>query len=279
MEEEKPGVERADWPTRAAGLIFLILGLATTAYYWVAMLLDARWFFGANPRVLEDILGSLGLSEEFFGEDPGMLILTGTMAGGHLLFLTFAVVRCAQRVPLMLCAGWGLAVGPGLAIHILMNLIGALNGLPGSVADWIRISIVLGLWAAFTLMGLATWLPTRQNGWGLMKGLAWVTGVCSVPGLLAVSMQMWSGNTFSYFGTGVLTSSIFGLFVLTLLALKASQGRYLRQLAALGLANGCAACGYDLTGTLAAGLPKCPECGREAMQVQLDRWKERGAGV
>jgi hypothetical protein len=121
---------------------------------------------------------------------------------------------------------------------------------------------------SWPVCGALLWYIVRRRR--RHSALAWLTGTMFLGGLMglvvAIPAHLIVRRRWPFGGAGPMLGIAFGIYVMLfalgpMLALLFLQPRYRREM--MERDSHCRACGYDLRGTLAAGVRSCPECGAE----------------
>jgi hypothetical protein len=266
---------------RLAGIGLFGVGATLQVMVWLsAAVIVSESYWGWDWALIEDLLASVGIP---VGEAHiEKLLRIGFISGmaAHLVFLMVAGVRLTHRLPILLCLGWAMAVGPGLMFCLMVNtgrVLARTGTSKGGLVLWAIAG--LGVWL-LPLAAFWAWGKREQTGWRLVRFQVWFLGACVLPGVVAVilavvSKEHWRGRfaqdvnfLMLFFSGAMFLMSLVGAGVL--FWLNGDKVDLISEIPTLE----CFKCGYDLRGSIAGGRRLCPECGKEMSPAQREEFEK-----
>jgi hypothetical protein len=248
-----------------AGGVMVVLGLSIQGIYLVMLMANSKGILWMKPAA-----GFLErwLIRQSFG--TFVVVVMGVGLLGHAAGMWVGGWRATGPVSWWARVGWWLLVGLPLSISIL-TLIHRVREALGKEPE----SLFLEVWVSVQVLCLALVCCSGSQGRRMMVWVLWFLALISAPVLLSEVVWLagmvrsepeawsiwWYRRGLFLFPTGALAVTVGALWVF--------RGRYerLRERELGGVA--CRGCGYDLTGTAAAGLEVCPECGRGVQGLKV----------
>jgi hypothetical protein len=239
----------------------------------VGVLLMALIWPMVMNRMLGDVAWGAVTSEWIFRRMTLMsfFALVGMIgAVGHAVFFILAAIQGGFGVSKVARVGWALAVSMPLVFCVSMPA----EVTPEGVQAWLYWCVWVMTFVSPVLLSVCMLIKARDAR-AYMWRQVWILGVCTLPFAVRVIFGPGLFSTGESGSALILRLWVEGLCLLLLvwsLALMwRYRGHYERMRALIASGRMCLGCGYDLTGTMAAGLRVCPECGRTAEAESLAR--------